>query len=508
MAGRRLWLAIGAGGLALAMLAAGHFARQASGAPASKAAGGWLTRNDGEYSIVETPHYIVKTDHTPDVAQLVGQHQEALFLELYRRMAGARPIASLGGRVEIMVFRTKPKYLLVMGKDAEGSQGQFDPKNNRIGVWGPPDEMDLVLEVLRHETTHQFVGQFIGNRCPIWLNEGLGEFFKYSQFSGGQLTTGQVPGRVLRSLQAALDNDSFISVSKMLARTSKEWVDEVKAAGDKADKAEAAAKSAKSEKGGKSDKGGSGGTGTTDTTTGSGGTSGTSAKTKKGDEAEIQYNEAWAMVHFLQGADKGKYQGPFLQYIYFQSKGQGQGAWEKCFGPDTAAFDKLLREYIKNLKPTVTVECRLNLRLLGKWAIEHYQDAAVFKDMTTFHQAAISGKLGGWHVGSYSFADSESIKTLFHCPEDKSSAETCSYEMAPGKSGEPPIIRCRHHGGFVYETSYVKEEKTDNLKVEVVARSVTSVPPPATTPAGRSGPSRTAPTSSKERPVPAAANTQ
>jgi hypothetical protein len=49
----------------------------------------------------------------------------------------------------------------------------------------------------------------------------------------------------------------------------------------------------------------------------------------------------------------------------------------------------------------------------------------------------------------------------------------------PAKAGEPPVVRCRHHVGFVLETVYEDDpEKPGQKRVRVVARPPSAVPPP------------------------------
>lgn len=414
-----------------------------SGAAAGK---GWPTKAEGEFLVVETPHYIVRTDMGADVGQLIASHQEVLFTELYRRMAGNKAGAFAVQRASILIVGNKDKYLALMGPDAKGSQGTYTPVRNQISGWGSKDQMDDLLETLRHEGTHQFVQQFIGAKCPVWLNEGLAEFFKHAQFSGGQLTTGQAPIYLVNDLKRAQTENRLIPVQKMLTTTPEAW---------------------------------------------------NATLRKEGSDAYTQYHQAWAMVHFLQGAESGKYRDAFVQYIYYLARGRDSSdAWQKAFGGDVAGFEKRLFEYLKDLKPTGGMGCRTNLGFLGFMLLNVREGVDPPKDIATFYQWALEGKLSDWTftTGSglkVSTEDPGVMKSLFRCPEDKSKDDEPSYELAPGKPGEPAVVRCRHHVGFVLETAYEKDPKDGKMQAAVVARPPASVPPPPKAPpAAKTPPAR------------------
>ena len=405
-----------------------------SGAAAGK---GWPMKAEGEFLVVETPHYQVRTDMGADVGQLIASHQEVLFTELYRRMAGNKAGAFAVQRATILIVGSKDKYLALMGPDAKGSQGTYTPVRNQISGWASKDQMDDLLETLRHEGTHQFVQQCIGAKCPVWLNEGLAEFFKHAQFSGGQLTTGQAPIYLVNDLKRAQAENRLIPVQKMLTTTPEAW---------------------------------------------------NATLRQEGPDAYTQYHEAWVMVHFLQGAESGKYRDAFIQYIYYLARGRDSSdAWQKAFGADVAGFEKRLFEYLKDLKSTGGMGCRMNLGFLGFMLLNVREGVDPPKDIATFYQWALEGKLLQWTftTGSglkVSTEDPGVMKSFFRCPEDKSKDDEPSYELAPGKPGEPAVVRCRHHVGFVLETAYEKDPKDGKMRSTVVARPPASVPPPPKAP--------------------------
>ena len=389
--------------------------------PAVAADTGWPTRREGDFLIVETPHYVFRTDHDPETAQLVASQQETLFQELYRRMGRTRPAGEIK-RMDIVFVRTEEKYRQVMGASSEGSQGLYT--GDRIGAWGSKDQIDSLLETLRHEGTHQFVMQFIGGTCPVWLSEGLAVFFQNARFVRGRLEIGQVPLFRLGVLKKALKENRLIPLSRMLGMPGGDWAAAVR--GSAPDKA-------------------------------------------------LQYQQAWAMVHFLEQGEGGKYRAPFLQYLHYLSRGgSAMEAWEQAFGTPTGAFEVRWKEYVQGLKPTAGLDCRTKISLLGNMAVRAGARADFVKDIGTLHKAALAGALGGWKVTlgdiEHLIDDPEGIEDLFHCPDDTRGRRAISYELVPGKPGETPVVRCTHHIGYVLETEYEPSAGDGGMRVKVVAR--------------------------------------
>ena len=382
----------------------------------------WPMKKYGDLWVVETPHYVLETDYDSTAAQVIAGQQEALFRELYRRMGKTRPAGTIE-RMKVQVYRTQDRYRKAVGSQGEGSRGLFT--GTALSAWGPQEELDRTLETLRHEGTHQFVGQFIGQTCPVWLNEGLAVFFQNARFDRGRLLVGQVPIVAANILKTALKDGKLIPVSKMLKMSYPQWSDAVRA---------------------------------------------------KSDQATLQYPQAWSMVRFLEEGESGKYRAPLLQYIYYLSRQDpSEQAWARAFGTNTAAFEEQFHAYIEGLKPAGGLTCRAKLGMLGDWVLMAMKSPHVLKDMKTFRSAALTGTFGGWTVTvagvKTTIADPESLKDLFRCPHDTSRGDAPSYELVPGEAGEPPVVRCTHHPGIVLETKYAKDDE-GKWTTTVVSRPV------------------------------------
>ena len=60
--------------------------------------------------------------------------------------------------------------------------------------------------VLAHEGCHQFIGYELGQQVPIWLNEGMAQYFETSYIIGSHFYTGQVSRNKLLYAQALIAN--------------------------------------------------------------------------------------------------------------------------------------------------------------------------------------------------------------------------------------------------------------------------------------------------------------
>jgi len=404
--------------VALAVAAAA--ALLAAGARPAPAAACWPMRQEGADWLVETPNYFVKTDLGPDVAQTVATHQEVLYAELYRRMGKIRALR-MRDRFTVHVYQQESRYLGELGAIG-GSRGIFMPSKDVLACWGAPRQLDLILQTLRHEGTHQFVAHFIGQGCPVWLNEGLAVFYEHGRFQRGRLEIGQVAAGRVALLRQAIAKGTLIPLAHVLGMSNAEWVDNVSSGRP---------------------------------------------------EGYLQYCQAWSMVHFLAYGSGKKYQPAFLAYMKLVSQGRRSiDAWERTFGANLQGFEACWKDYVQGLRPSVEPACRAHLEVLG-WLLTR-ADPQHTADLATFRQAVVEGRLGEWRMRlssgfEISSTDKKTLASLFRCPDDRGKDGAPSYELVPGRDGEPPVVRCRHHKGKVLQTAYEKDAKTGAWSVRVVA---------------------------------------
>lgn len=442
------WLAAVIAGLILAI------AGQAFGA-APVVARQWPMKKDRDDVVIETTHYTIRTDLGAEAGQAIATHQEVLFLELYRRMGEIKKGRSLAQKFKVLAVAKKERYLTVVGKDHDKSQGMFMPSDATLACWGAPEKLDMVLETLRHEGTHQFVHLFISSQCPVWFNEGMATLYEHGRFANGRLDVEQMAPEYLYTLKKAIAAKELIPLPRFIATTHDDW----------------------------------------------------SGRMKEGTPGHIQYAQAWALTYFLAYADGGKYQGPFQQYITLITKGQSlPKTWETIFGADYAPLEAKLTAWVQAQKTVYALDCRNQLRMLGCLLAKGRARPDLYPDLKTFRQNVIDEKFGRWTIplgpeDRIASSDKQAMAKMFRCDMDLRPGDDSSYELVP--QGEAlPVVRCRHHGAVVLETAY-DAQATESGGVSVVSRPAGEVPPTKSGPA-RPGPVKSAATKAPATKAPAA----
>jgi hypothetical protein len=379
----------------------------------------WPVRKVGEDFTVDTPHYFIRTDISSELAQKAAGQQEALFDDLMKRMGGAKPIVM--GKATVLITATRERYAREAG-DTEGvSDGKFFPSKSLLVACGEKGRHRRVLEILRHEGSHQLITVHMGSTTPTWLNEGLAEFYEQGCFDAGRLQVGQVPLRRLTDLKAVIDGKRLEPFPVMLNMDSRTWLSKM--------------------------------------------------KTAKDDTSSGLYEQAWGMVYFLAYADDGKYRPAFQQYIQMVAAGGvGLQPWEKVFGRDYMGFETRWRAYFSDVVPN-SGDCEWNLRKLGDLLWQWRDRKPAFADLLSFRRAVFDMKPG---PDETAITGLEMYQMCFRCPHEKNPGAKPSYEWVPGTDQSPPILRCRHHKGGVFETIYQKDAKGE-AKVIVKSRPAWSV---------------------------------
>lgn len=170
-----------------------------------------------------------------------------------------------------------------------------DPDGNRyfeLVTYHQP----MLWRVLAHEGFHQFVYYELGAAIPIWLNEGLAQYFETSYVSRGRLVTGQINPPQLAAAQALLRTKREPTIGELIEMDQRTFYE----------------------------------------------------------RPEQNYPMAWALVYFLLHREQGPYASSDLKH-YIQDLKLGKNAvasfWRR-FGRDEAALREEFRRYILGLKGT------------------------------------------------------------------------------------------------------------------------------------------------------------
>ena len=364
----------------------------------------WPVKKVGGDFTVDTPHYIIKTDISSELAQKAAAQQEALYADLMKRMGGVKPVAM--SKATVLITATRERYVRE-ANDTEGvSDGTYFPSRGLLVACGEKGRNRRILGILRHEGSHQFIGVYMGSTTPTWLNEGLAVFYEQGFFDAGRLQVGQVSLRRLVELRAVIDEKRLEPFPSMLSMDHRTWLSKM--------------------------------------------------KTAKDDESSGLYEQAWGMVYFLAYAEDGKYRPAFQQYIQLVAAGGvSLQPWEKVFGRDYAGFEARWRAYFADLVPN-SGDCEWSLRKLGELLWQWRDRKSAVADLLAFRRAVFDMKPG---PDDTAMTGLEMYQMCFRCPHEKNPGAKPSYEWVPATDQSPPILRCRHHKGVVLETAYKKDAK-------------------------------------------------
>ncbi len=256
----------------------------------------------GESRRFRSAAYDITTDLSEDQAREVADHMDAVYKEYSRRFAayGKRNAEPL----RLWVFATREGYLeFLAGHDINGfgTGGMFFRRDDASGLVSflGGRSMDDMLETLRHEGLHQVAYQRIGDRLPVWLNEGMAEWFGYAIESRRGFVMGLADPRAVARLQTASERGALLPLPELLRMKQADWNRLVQTG-----------------------------------------------------QAGSNYDQAWSVVHFLANAEGGRYQ-PILGTLldaYWAGKNDDQ-AIRAAFGSDLVPMETAWKAYVAQLRP-------------------------------------------------------------------------------------------------------------------------------------------------------------
>jgi hypothetical protein len=237
----------------------------------------------GELRTLQTKYYVIHSDLDPQGTREAELRLTLMAEEYARRLEGLA--GAVRQRLPFFLYNDLEDYYAAGGMP--GSVGVFT--RDRLMAASHPKNPDMLWPTVQHEGFHQFVLAAVGERIPIWANEGLAEYFSHGIFCGDRFLVGFVPQARLQRVRDGIREKQFKPLAEMLVLAHSEWNQELHGG---------------------------------------------------------NYDQAWSMVHFLAHAEKGRYQQAFISYLRDMSRGQdAQRTWNKHFGDNNRAFQERWAEY-------------------------------------------------------------------------------------------------------------------------------------------------------------------
>jgi hypothetical protein len=285
----------------------------------------------------ETKYYRVYTDVDPEEVKEACIRMTKMAEEYHNRTSDFA--GQITAKLPFYLFKSADEYYAAGG--LPNSAGVFN--GTRLMAIGDKRFGRQIWHIVQHEGFHQFVHAVIGGAIPIWVNEGMAEYFGEAIFTGDGYISGVVPAgrlqRVRKTMELPAGKGGFKSLAEMMALSHATWNQEL---------------------------------------------------------SLNNYDEAWSMVQFLAHGDKGMYQEHFARYMGMVGSGQDpDAAWTQNFGDDTAAFDARWRAYWQSLpaSPTSDLYAQATLATLTSYLARAFDQKQTFSDFNAFAEAAEGGTL-------------------------------------------------------------------------------------------------------------------
>ena len=271
-----------------------------------------------DLNVYESRSYNIHTNLSPEEAREFGVHMDLIFREYTDRFSVLR-----GGerdKKDLYLLRDRQDYVNTLagfGINGMNSGGMYfsGPRGSGLATWTEGLTRDQVFSTLQHEGFHQFADSKLGRDLPLWVNEGLAEYFGSAIIVDGKVRLGIVEADRLDKIRSALASNRALGFDELLNISSPQWHANM---GDRV-------------------------------------------------RGSLQYDQSWSMVHFLVHGDGGRYRKAFENYLLELSRGRGHDeAFKKSFGTsDTAPFAKRWMDFIAEAEPDAYSTALKRLQFLG-----------------------------------------------------------------------------------------------------------------------------------------------
>ena len=250
--------------------------------------------------VFESRYYSIHHNLPSAEVKKFGKHMDLIFAEYSRRFSGLRDRRR--GRMKLYLLKTRDDYerqLALFGIDGSASGGMFfyGPRGSGLATWVGDRSERQTQQVLQHEGLHQFARNYLGYRIPVWLNEGLAEYFEQAQIIKGKVKLGIAEGWRIDRLKRAIEAGQALEFNELLNITSDRWRSNMQSGSP---------------------------------------------------QGALQYTQSWSIVYFLIHGDKGRYRQAFGEYLDLLSRGRThESAFRAAFKVrDTDNFHKRWERFV------------------------------------------------------------------------------------------------------------------------------------------------------------------
>jgi hypothetical protein len=367
----------------------------------------WLISSArADLRVLQTQHYTIHTDLDAQLAEDLAHRMEAMYAEYSQRLAEFNPPRD-AARFEVYLFNRRSDYARYTRDPSPNTGGLFMPGRNLLAAFLEGQGRDSLRRTLQHEAFHQFAYTAIGPNLPVWLNEGIAQVFEEGLWSGQGFMIGQVPPRRIRQLQQDMSSRRLIPFRSFLSLDDSDWIK-----------------------------------GLADANT-----------------AAAQYDQAWAMTHFLifapDESGNPKYRSRLIEMLRrIHNGGKAPDAFVGAFSDNIDGFQKRFLEYARTLQPTREASFVEYQSILADMLVLLNNDGRRFDDVESFRRFITDG---GYRL-RYTKGDSQwstSNDSLLYFRDAAGRSMTHEQLYFSPRGGAPlPDIVCQPIDGVQFRTIF------------------------------------------------------
>lgn len=291
----------------------------------------------------QTKYYTIYSDLGDDVIREADMRITALAEEYHARTKHFS--GRITERLPFYLFSNRDDYLAAGGLPK--STGVY--RGDVLMAVVPLENPARTWQIVQHEGFHQFVDRVIGGDIPVWVNEGMAEYFEEGVYTGQTFYSGLAPKWKIEFVQNMIRTSRYRPFDDMLQLHRRTWNHEM---------------------------------------------------------SGENYKQAWSMVHFLAHGGGPQVRAAFDTFLVEVGKRgkDWQRAWiDSRLGPGTAQFEQMWRDYWLALDPEVDTErfAEAAVEAFALTALRAHAAGAELGTFAQFRQGLLRGELGLTREHSY-----------------------------------------------------------------------------------------------------------
>lgn len=345
--------------------------------------------------------YEVQTDIPQADAKPIAAHMDSVFAEYVKRFADFPARNSMPVRLNL--FGTEKAYqAFLKGRkiEAANTAGVFFFDGDQAGLATfVEDQSELTMfHVLQHEGFHQFAFLRMGDSIPVWVNEGLAEYFGEAIIVKGRMQMGVAPENRIQAVALAIRSKTVFPFETLMNMSGEAWNEIVN---------------------------------------------------KRGARAGLLYDQSWSMTHFLVHAEGGKYAKAFGIYVKRMSDGMNsRQAFTAAFGEAASyeQFETAWKKYVvEDMTPDAVSTAMERLEFLGWGAKVLAEQGIAVETMDDLQRELVArkAKLTITREGVRREFSAEDPSNFDPPPRDDAKKATSIEVVPPRKAGWPVGFRVK-----------------------------------------------------------------